>query len=147
MGSTKIFFQNLSVNSLKHDQYNDTTYNPPIFSLDNAFKRIIDFYIHACLPSRPLGRYCMYYHVRRNVIIWIEYYHLEIMLSFGEMLWCGAKCYPGMKCYNLGWNDINCMGWNVIICSQWYHLAQMLSCGTKCYHVKANAAIWSILCC
>jgi hypothetical protein len=53
------FVENLSVNSLKQNLSIDTTYeyNPPLFSLDNTFKRIIDFYIHTCLPSRPIGRY------------------------------------------------------------------------------------------
>jgi hypothetical protein len=38
MGSAQIFFENFSVNSLKRDLSNDTTFNQPLFSLVNTFK-------------------------------------------------------------------------------------------------------------
>jgi hypothetical protein len=39
MGSAQIFFENFSVNSLKRDLLNDTTFNQPLFSLVNTYKK------------------------------------------------------------------------------------------------------------
>ncbi len=44
-----ILFENLSVNSLKGDLSNATTFNPPLFSLVNTFKSFFEICLKTCL--------------------------------------------------------------------------------------------------
>ncbi len=93
-----------------------------------------------------------------NVIMWDEMlsfrtkcYHLELILSCGmemlsyigrnvtiwdQLLSSGAYVIMWdeiMKCYHLG--PILSYWTNIIMCSKFYHVEQMLSCGSRCGHL------------
>ncbi len=61
-GALTDFFENLSVNILKGDLSNATTFNPPLFSLVNTFKqlystRCLNFFKYRFLPSSTSDKF------------------------------------------------------------------------------------------